>query len=242
MSLITITNLSVCYGSKTVLQDIDLSVEPAEIVTIVGPNGSGKTSLFRAIIGTAPISNGNVEIMSDLKIGYVPQRLNIDHTLPITVERFLRLNNKPEENSYYEALTNAETDGLLKLQMSDLSSGQFQRVLLTRALINQPEILLLDEATQGLDQPGSATFYRTIEGLRRNTGCAVLMISHDLHVVMSTSDRVICLNGHVCCAGAPETVASSPEYKALFGADTEGTLALYRHHHDHSHDSRNEGS
>ena len=147
MSLITITNLSVCYGSKTVLQDIDLSVEPAEIVTIVGPNGSGKTSLFRAIIGTAPISNGNVEIMSDLKIGYVPQRLNIDHTLPITVERFLRLNNKPEENSYYEALKNAETDGLLKLQMSDLSSGQFQRVLLTRALINQPEILLLDEAT-----------------------------------------------------------------------------------------------
>ena len=125
---------------------------------------------------------------------------------------------------------------LLKCQMSELSGGQFQRVLLAGALIKRPEILLLDEATQGLDQPGSAAFYRQIEAVRRDTGCAVLMISHDLHVVMSAADRVICLNGHVCCAGTPAAVASAPEYRELFGAGTGGALALYRHDHDHVHD------
>ena len=123
--------------------------------------------------------------------------------------------------------------------MSQLSGGQFQRVLLARALVNNPEILLLDEATQGLDQPGSAAFYRLVEEMRRETGCAILMISHDLHVVMSASDRVICLNGHVCCAGTPAVVASTPEYKQLFGTQTDRTLALYQHHHDHDHETKN---
>ncbi len=240
MSLINISKLSLRYGSNTALQEIDLSVETNEIVTIVGPNGSGKTSLFKAIIGTVPTFSGQIKLKPNLKIGYVPQQLNIDQTLPMTVERFLKLNNKLEVNSYESALKNSGTEGLLKLQMSSLSSGQFQRVLLARALTNQPEILLLDEATQGLDQPGAASFYRQIEKFRNDTGCAILMISHDLHVVMSSSDRVICLNGHICCAGAPEAVASSPEYKALFGAGADGTLALYRHHHDHSHESEND--
>jgi zinc transport system ATP-binding protein len=220
---------------------MNLSLEDGEIVTIVGPNGSGKTTLFKAIIGTAPISTGKVKMRPNLKIGYVPQQLIIDQTLPITVERFLKVAQKTNENALKKALNLMGTENLLKFQMSNLSGGELQRVLLARALIGEPDVLLLDEATQGLDQPGVATFYRKVDDIRKNTDCAVLMISHDLHVVMSASDRVICINGHICCEGAPDSVASSPEYKALFGSDVDGTFALYRHHHDHSHHSENEG-
>ena len=205
-------------------------------MTIVGPNGSGKTSLLKAIIGAVEPAKGCVTLKPGLKIGYVPQRLNFNPTLPITVERFMRLTAKADTRSCIAALETAGVPKVLKEQMSGLSGGQFQRVLLAGALLGRPEILLLDEATQGLDQPGSAAFYRQIEAVRRETGCAIMMISHDLHVVMSASDRVICLNGHVCCAGTPAVVASAPEYKALFGDGTDGALALYRHDHDHNHD------
>lgn len=236
MSLIAVDNLSVRYGANTVLSGVDLSVEAGEIITIVGPNGSGKTSLLRAIIGAVPAAKGQVTRQRGVKIGYVPQRLHIDPTLPITVERFMRLTDPVSRSACKDALAVAGVPDLLKRQMSQLSGGQFQRVLLARALINKPDILLLDEATQGLDQPGSAAFYRQIEAVRQETGCAVLMISHELHVVMSASDRVICLNGHVCCEGTPAIVASAPEYRALFGTGTGGALALYRHDHDHNHD------
>lgn len=236
MSLIAVENLSVRYGPQTVLSRVDLRVDPGEIVTIVGPNGSGKTSLFKAIIGSLQAASGEVTLKPGLRIGYVPQRLHIDPTLPITVERFLRLTGKATRDVCQTALDRAGVPGLLRRQMSGLSGGQFQRVLLARALIDDPDVLLLDEATQGLDQRGSAAFYQQIEAVRQNTGCAVLMISHELHVVMSASDRVICLNGHVCCEGAPAAVASAPEYRALFGTGTGGALALYRHEHDHDHD------
>lgn len=236
MSLISVDGLSVRYGSNTVLHHVNLTIEPGEIVTIVGPNGSGKTSLLRAIIGATTPSAGTVTRKPELKIGYVPQKLHIDPTLPITVERFMRLTHPVPRRDCAAALEAAGVPDLLKRQMSQLSGGQFQRVLLAQALINRPEVLLLDEATQGLDQPGSAAFYRQIEAVRRDTGCAILMISHELHVVMSASDRVICLNGHVCCEGSPAVVASAPEYRALFGTGTGGALALYRHDHDHDHD------
>ncbi len=236
MSLITVKNLSVAYGANTVLSNVALDIEPGEIVTIVGPNGSGKTSLLRAIIGATVPARGEISLKPGLKIGYVPQRLHIDPTLPITVDRFMRLTGKVSKADCKAALEAAGVPDLLKRQMSQLSGGQFQRVLLARALLNKPDVLLLDEATQGLDQPGSAAFYQQIEMVRAETGCAVLMISHDLHVVMSASDRVICLNGHVCCEGTPAVVASAPEYRALFGAGTGGALALYRHDHDHDHD------
>ena len=235
MNLITVKNLSVTYGLKTVLKGVDFEIELGEIVTIVGPNGSGKTSLLKAIIGAIQPAEGSVTLKPRLKVGYVPQRLNFESTLPITVERFVRLTGKIDRKSCIAALETAGVPELLKRQMSELSGGQFQRVLLARALLGSPEILILDEATQGLDQPGSASFYRQLETVRHDTGCAVLMISHDLHVVMSASDRVICLNGHVCCAGTPAVVASTPEYKALFGDGTDGALALYRHDHDHDH-------
>ncbi|MXY34939.1 MAG: metal ABC transporter ATP-binding protein [Boseongicola sp. SB0664_bin_43] len=235
MSLIYVEDLSVRYGASIVLRHVGLTVEPGEIVTIVGPNGSGKTSLFRAIIGATEPAAGQVKLKPGLRIGYVPQRLHIDPTLPITVERFMCLGDRVGRRDCATALDAAGVPGLLKQQMSQLSGGEFQRVLLARALINRPEILLLDEATQGLDQLGSAAFYRQIETVRAESGCAVLMISHELHVVMSASDRVICLNGHVCCEGTPAVVASAPEYRALFGTGTGGALALYRHDHDHDH-------
>ena len=235
--LIKISNLEVKYGSKFVLKNMNLSLKAGEIVTIVGPNGSGKTTLFKAIIGTVPLSKGTIEINPNLRIGYVPQQLKIDQTLPITVERFLKLSNINFEKSQDKTELILGSKDLLDVQINSLSGGEMQRVLLARALINDPQILLLDEATRGLDQPGVAAFYRKIENIRKSTNCAILMISHDLHVVMSSSDRVICVNGHICCQGTPEIVATSPEYQALFG-DVDGTFALYRHHHDHKHDSK----
>ena len=236
--LIKISNLEVKYGSKFVLKNMNLSLKAGEIVTIVGPNGSGKTTLFKAIIGTVPLSKGTIEINPNLRIGYVPQQLKIDQTLPITVERFLKLSNINFEKSLDKTELILGSKDLLDVQISSLSGGEMQRVLLARALINDPQVLLLDEATRGLDQPGVAAFYRKIENIRKSTNCAILMISHDLHVVMSSSDRVICVNGHICCQGTPEIVATSPEYQALFGGDVDGTFALYRHHHDHKHDSK----
>ncbi|WP_209598078.1 metal ABC transporter ATP-binding protein [Ruegeria sp. HKCCSP351] len=242
MALITVEKLSVRYGAHTVLHHVDMVIEPGEIVTIVGPNGSGKTSLLRAIIGATRPCAGQVSLKPGLKIGYVPQKLHVDPTLPISVERFMRLTDPVSRRQCVEALESAGVPDLLKRQMSQLSGGQFQRVLLARALINRPDILLLDEATQGLDQRGSASFYQQIEAVRRETGSAILMISHELHVVMSASDRVICLNGHVCCEGSPAVVASAPEYRALFGTGTGGALALYRHEHDHHHDHDHDAS
>tara|TARA_B110000090_G_C13381654_1_gene446065 strand:- start:1005 stop:1760 length:756 start_codon:yes stop_codon:yes gene_type:complete len=236
MSLVQVKDLSVSYGAQKVLSHVSLSVTAGEIVTIVGPNGSGKTSLLRAIIGAVKPIHGHVEHAQGVKLGYVPQRLHIDETLPMTVSRFLKLPGGIARTSIDQALTQAGVPDLTDAQLSKLSGGQFQRVLLARALIGKPDLLLLDEATQGLDQRGSAAFYQQIEQVRQDTGCAVLMISHELHVVMSASDRVICLNGHVCCEGTPAVVASAPEYRALFGTGTGGALAMYRHEHDHGHD------
>jgi zinc transport system ATP-binding protein len=236
MMLVEISNLNVRLGGKAVLQDVDLAIETNEIVTVVGPNGSGKSTLLRVIIGALPPTSGNVRRSDGLRIGYVPQRLHIDPTLPMTVKRFLGLPRLADKAQISEALEQAGVPQFADRQMTRLSGGEFQRTLLARALLERPELLILDEATQGLDQPGAADFYRQIENVRQRHGCAVLMVSHDLHVVMSASDRVVCLNGHVCCEGAPEHVASAPEYRALFGEGTQGALALYRHHHDHGHD------
>ena len=232
--LIEVQNLCVGYGNKEVLRNVNLSLSKNEIVTIVGPNGSGKTTLFKSIIGSTPISSGKVLIRPNLKIGYVPQVLNIDRSLPLTVERFLSLENRRHKREALSAQKVLDSNDLLFKQISTLSAGQLQRVLLARALVNKPDVLLLDEATRGLDQPGSAAFYKKIEEIRNTSGCAILMISHDLHVVMSASNRVICLNGHICCQGEPQSVASSPEYKAMFGSNVDGTLALYQHNHNNN--------
>ena len=241
MSLIQARGLGLSYGGRSVLEDVDFSIDRGEIVTIVGPNGSGKSTLLRALLGALPPSRGVVERQRGVRIGYVPQKLIIDATLPMTVARFLSLPFRQPPQRRTAALARVGAAGLEGQQMRALSGGQFQRVLLARALLAGPDILILDEPTQGLDQPGAAEFYRLIEELRRETGCAVLLVSHDLHVVMSASDRVICLNGHICCEGSPQVVSAAPEYRALFGPGTGGALALYRHEHDHHHHNGAEG-
>ena len=235
MPLIEAQALAVRLGGNQVLHDVSMVIERGEIVTIVGPNGSGKSTLLRALIGAVTPTGGQVRRAPGLRIGYVPQRLHIDPTLPMTVMRFLALPRRRARDALRAALERAGLPDLRHRQMADLSGGQFQRVLLARALMDAPDLLILDEGTQGLDQPGSAAFYRRIEEVRREMGCGVLMVSHELHVVMSASDRVICLNGHVCCEGRPEIVAQAEEYRALFGSGTHGALALYRHEHDHDH-------
>lgn len=235
MTLVSLQGVDVQLGGTNVLQNINFTLQPGEIVTIVGPNGSGKSTLLRTVIGAVNPSRGKLSQKPDLRIGYVPQRLHVDPTLPLTVRRFLSLPRACSDAAAAAALQRVGADGLANRQMAALSGGQFQRVLLARAVLADPELLILDEATQGLDQTGSAAFYCLIEDLRRELGCAVLMVSHELHVVMAASDRVICLNGHVCCEGAPEHVATAPEYRALFGSGTQGALALYRHEHDHHH-------
>ena len=236
MSLVSLDGIAVRFGGQRVLHDVDFHIDRGEIVTIVGPNGSGKSTLLRVVIGAERPEAGRITRAAGLRIGYVPQKLHVDPTLPLTVRRFLDLPRRIPEALAAEALEQAGAGALGGRQMADLSGGQFQRVLLARAILSRPDLLILDEPTQGLDQPGSAAFYRRIAELRAEMGCAVLMVSHELHVVMAASDRVICLNGHVCCAGAPEQVASAPEYRALFGTGTQGALALYRHEHAHSHD------
>ncbi|MFQ6552155.1 metal ABC transporter ATP-binding protein [Aestuariibius insulae] len=236
MSIIAAENITIRHGARIVLKDVSMSISEREIVTIVGPNGSGKTTLLRALIGSQPLTQGSIRRASNLRTGYVPQGLHVDPALPITVARFLSLPRRHDAGTIKEVLSQSGADGLQNRALSELSGGQLQRVLLARALLGRPQLLLLDEPTTGLDQPGSAAFYRRIESLRQEIGCAVLLVSHELHVVMSASDRVICLNGHVCCEGQPDAVASAPEYRALFGSGTGGALALYRHDHDHFHD------
>ena len=235
-ALIETRGMAAGYAGQPALRDVDFTIRQGEIVTVVGPNGSGKSTLVKTLIGLLAPSAGQVRRAQGLTIGYVPQRLAIDSTLPMTVERFLSLPVRRAREDAAEMLRRVGVPGLERRQMTRLSGGQFQRVLLARALLARPDLLILDEPTQGLDQPGVAEFYRLIEEVRTATGCAILLVSHDLHVVMSASDRVICLNGHVCCEGTPDHVLSAPEYRALFGEEARGTLALYHHHHDHSHD------
>ena len=242
-ALIEAEGITIRHPGRTdpVLDHVDFHIRPAEIVTVVGPNGSGKSSLIRALLGHVPLAAGRVCRAPGLRIGYVPQRVHIDPAIPMTVRRFLSLPRRVSDHHAESALARTGVAGLGPQPITRLSGGQFQRVLLARALLADPQLLVLDEPTQGLDQPGIVGFYKLIVEVRAETGAAVLMVSHDLLVVMRASDRVLCLNGHVCCEGTPQAVSSAPAYRALFGADAEGTLALYRHHHDHDHDHLHEG-
>jgi zinc transport system ATP-binding protein len=242
MSLIRTQGVGVCVGPRRILRDVDLSVRRREIVTVVGPNGSGKTTLLKVLIGAHAPSEGVVVREAGLRIGYVPQRLAIDQAMPLTVARWLGLSGTSNKETYLQIAEQVGISGLLQQQMVSLSGGEFQRALLAQSLLVRPDLLVLDEPTQGLDQPAVASFYRLIEDVREDLDCAVLMVSHDLHVVMRSSDHVICLNGHVCCQGTPTLVSAAPEYQALFGFGTEGALALYRHDHDHRHDHSDDAS
>ena len=235
VSLLATHGLSLGYGGAQVLCDVDLSIAAGEIVTVVGPNGSGKSSLLRALVGALTPASGRIERTPGLRVGYVPQALHVERAMPLTVRRFLNVPRRHPRAAVAAALAEVGLEERAGEALGALSGGQLRRAMLARALLGEPSLLLLDEPTAGLDQPGIAAFYELIASLRDRTGCAVLLVSHDLHVVMSASDRVICLNGHVCCEGAPNVVAEAPAYRALFGQGTRGALALYQHAHDHHH-------
>ncbi len=233
--IITLQNAGVQRSGRWLVRAVDMKLHPGEIVTLIGPNGSGKSTTTKLALGIVNPDEGSVTRAAGLRISYVPQKLSIDWTLPLTVNRFMQLTGKISTSIADAAL---ESTGMLKLgsaEMRNLSGGEFQRVMLARAIAREPQLLVLDEPVQGVDFAGEVALYKLIAGIRDKLGCAILLVSHDLHVVMAATDQVICLNGHVCCQGTPVAVSQSPQYRQLFGDRADATLALYQHHHDHDH-------
>lgn len=234
--LVEAKDVSVRLRGRLVLEGIDLTVSSGEIVTLIGPNGSGKTTLVRTVLGLLEPDQGRVVRAPGLSVGYVPQTLAIDDSLPLTVRRFLLLGGRAGEARLSGALAEVGADGLLDAPVQQVSGGQLKRILLARALLREPALLVLDEPGAGVDVTGQSAFYRLIRTIRDRHHCGILLVSHDLHLVMAATDRVVCLNRHVCCHGVPESVTRHPEYLALFGDAPVDGLAVYTHHHDHTHD------
>jgi zinc transport system ATP-binding protein len=235
-ALISARGLTKIRGDREVLSDVDLDVLPGEIVTLIGPNGAGKTTLVRLLLGIEQPSRGTIVRPASTRIGYVPQRFGVDSTIPMTVASFLALGVGAKPGEIKTALEESGALRTLDQQLSKLSGGETQRVLIARALLRRPNLLILDEPATGVDFSGEADLYDLIDSLRAKHRLGVLLISHDLHVVMARSDRVICLNGHVCCSGKPEDVSQHAAYARIFGPQAATTLGVYRHHHDHQHD------
>jgi len=236
-ALISARGLVLSRGGRPILAGVDIDIAPGEIVTVIGPNGAGKSMLVRALLGLERLDAGSVRRRDPLIIGYAPQRFDIDRAIPLTVARFVTLGHpKAKAVEIESVLAEVGARPLLERQVSELSGGELQRVVLARALIRAPDLLVLDEPARAVDYAGEAELYTLIGRLRTERGFGVLLVSHDLHVVMAQSDRVICLNRHVCCSGVPHTVAQHPEYARLFGPKAALALGVYQHAHDHSHD------
>ncbi|MEO0544562.1 MAG: ATP-binding cassette domain-containing protein [Pseudomonadota bacterium] len=233
--LVTLENAGVYRAGRWLVRGVGLSISAGEIVTLIGPNGSGKSTTAKMALRILKPDEGVVRRRPDLKIAYVPQKLTIDWTMPLAVRRFLRLTGDITAQAAEDALAATGVSHLADAEVRSLSGGEFQRVMLARAIARKPDLLVLDEPVQGVDFTGEIALYDLIKEIRDEIHCGILLISHDLHVVMAATDRVICLNGHVCCSGTPTAVATSPEYKALFGARATSTLAVYEHQHDHVH-------
>jgi zinc transport system ATP-binding protein len=233
--LITLSNAGVSRGGRRLVSGVDMTIARGEIVTLIGPNGSGKSTTAKLATGVLKPDTGSVTRRPGLRIGYVPQKLTVDWTLPLTVERLMTLTGRFSAAEIDAALDAVGVARLRQAAVQELSGGEFQRVLFARAMIRQPDLLVLDEPVQGVDFSGEIALYDLIRQIRDTTHSGILMISHDLHVVMAETDTVICLNGHVCCTGTPSAVKRSPEYLKLFGAEAARTLAIYEHHHDHAH-------
>lgn len=234
-TLVEAKGIGLRRAGRWLVSGVDLEVKAGEIVTLIGPNGSGKSTTAKIAIGILKPDSGSVARTKGLRIGYVPQKLTIDWTLPLTVTRLLTLTGRYSASEVTQALEEVGIAHLSKAEVQNLSGGEFQRALLARAMIGKPDLLVLDEPVQSVDFAGEVALYNLIREIRDRTGCGILLISHDLHVVMAETDTVVCLNGHVCCRGTPDSVVTSPEYMELFGSRAAETLAIYRHNHDHTH-------
>ena len=237
--LVKLKDVGLKRNDKWLVKGVSLVVEKGKIITLIGPNGSGKSTTAKIALGLHKNIEGEVQKLTD-KIGYVPQKISIDWTLPLRVKDFMLLTDDLNDKLIDEALTLTGVDHLKNKNLGNLSGGEYQRVLLARAISKKPELLVLDEPVQGVDFTGEIALYELIKKISENFNCGILLISHDLHTVMSATDHVVCLNGHVCCSGSPLDVAKNKEYKALFGEKASQTLSIYEHKHDHVHSSDGE--
>ena len=236
--LLTLDNIGLVRDERAILSRIQLTVARGEIVTLIGPNGSGKSSLVKIAVGLLRPNTGTRHLLPNINIGYMPQALKLDKSLPLSVQNFLQLTaHRPKIPQILTTLAEVGVERLLKSSVHSLSGGEWQRVLLARALLQQPDLLVLDEPMQGVDLTGQEELYNLLADVPKRHGCGILMVSHDLHLVMAATDKVICLNGHICCEGHPEAVSTHPEYLRLFGWQGSKGLAVYSHHHDHQHDA-----
>jgi zinc transport system ATP-binding protein len=233
--LIDVRRGSVTRGGRPILDHVDIAVRRGEIVTLVGPNGAGKSTLVKVALGLERLDTGEIQRAVNLKIGYQPQKLALDQTLPLSVRRFLTLTEKHSAARLQQILAEVGVPHLMNASVHTLSGGEWQRVMLARAVLRRPDVLVLDEPTQNVDTSGAVEIYQIIARLRDDIGCGVLMVSHDLHVVMAATDQVYCLNGHICCSGHPSDISHDKEFQKLFGPAAATTLAIYPHTHDHSH-------
>ena len=234
--LISAQGIGIRLSGREVLKEIDLEVARGEIVTLIGPNGAGKTTLVRILLGLLSPDRGRVIKHPGLKVGYMPQRLSLPENMPLNVRRFLTLPGAVAAQQLDQLTAELEITRLLESPMQSLSGGEHQRVLLARALLRNPDLMVLDEPVQGVDITGQNELYQLITRISSERNCGVLMISHDLHLVMAATNRVMCINQHVCCSGHPEAVSQHPAYLELFGSHASSRLAVYTHHHDHDHD------
>ena len=232
--LVKLNGAGFSLNNKWLVKGVSLQVEKGKIVTLIGPNGSGKSTTAKIALGIYKKIDGSVEKYTS-KVGYVPQKISIDWTLPLRVNDFMVLTESISNELIDEALSLTGVIHLKDKNLGDLSGGEFQRVLLARAISKKPELLVLDEPVQGVDFTGEIALYELIKKISDELNCGILLISHDLHTVMSATDHVVCLNGHVCCSGSPKDVARNNEYKALFGEQASKTLSVYEHKHDHEH-------
>lgn len=235
--LVTAEQLYIKRSGRYLIENVSLSVREEEMLTVIGPNGAGKSTLIRAILGLIKADQGSVRRVPGLRIGYMPQRLAIDPSLPLTVERFLTLPGRRQRQLDW-CLEQTGIKHLHRNNVQDLSGGETQRLLLARALYSEPQLLVLDEPVQGVDVAGQVALYQLIDDIKHSLRCGVLLVSHDLHLVMASTDKVICLNRHICCEGTPDSVSRSPEFLRLFGESQSAAIASYTHHHDHTHECR----